>query len=249
MWHEEILVVDNHVLIRDALRGVLEELKGDAAVVLEAPDAREAMRQLGENPDVELVLLDLGLPDRDGFELLAELAERHPTVSVAVHSANQDRDKVIEALDLGAIGFIPKSARREVLLGAFHLIFSGGIYIPPEILERQRTAWRPRAKPDPASKAPRFGRRARAHRAADGGARPDDAGQKQQGHLPCPRSRRADGEDPRLGDPEGAEGDQPHRGGDGRRRARPRTGAGDRVGCSSRPERDGRNEHAGQFMS
>jgi DNA-binding NarL/FixJ family response regulator len=136
----KILVVDDHVLIREALRGVLKELKGEAAAVIEAPDAREAMRQLGENPDVELVLLDLGLPDRDGFEVLAELGERHPTVSVAVHSANQDRDKVMKALDLGAVGFVPKSARREVLLGAFNLIFSGGIYIPPEILDRHRLA-------------------------------------------------------------------------------------------------------------
>jgi DNA-binding NarL/FixJ family response regulator len=136
----KILVVDDHVLIREALRGVLKELKGDAAVIIEAPDAREAMRQLEANPDVELVLLDLGLPDRDGLEVLVELAERHPTVSVAVHSANQDREQVMKALDLGAIGFIPKSARREVLLGAFNLIFSGGIYIPPEILERHRPA-------------------------------------------------------------------------------------------------------------
>jgi DNA-binding NarL/FixJ family response regulator len=133
----KILVVDDHVLIREALRGVLRELKGDDAVVIEAADARQAMRLIEENPDVELVLLDLGLPDRDGFEILAELAQRYPTVSVAVHSANQDRDRVARALDLGAIGFIPKSAKREVLLGAFNLIFSGGMYIPPEILERR----------------------------------------------------------------------------------------------------------------
>jgi DNA-binding NarL/FixJ family response regulator len=136
----KILVVDDHVLIREALRGVLKELKGEAAVILEAPEARAAMRLIAENPDVELVLLDLGLPDRDGFEILVELAERHPTVSVAVHSANQDRDSVMKALDLGAIGFIPKSAKREVLLGAFNLIFSGGTYIPPEILERRSPA-------------------------------------------------------------------------------------------------------------
>jgi DNA-binding NarL/FixJ family response regulator len=42
----------------------------------------------------------------------------------------------MKALDLGAIGFIPKSAQREVMLGAFNLIFSGGLYIPPEILDR-----------------------------------------------------------------------------------------------------------------
>jgi DNA-binding NarL/FixJ family response regulator len=132
----KILIVDDHVLIREALRGVLRELKGEAAVIIEAPDSRQAMRRIEENPDVELVLLDLGLPDRDGFEVLAEVAERYPTISVVVHSAHQDRDRVMKALDLGAIGFIPKSAQREVMLGAFNLIFSGGIYIPPEILDR-----------------------------------------------------------------------------------------------------------------
>jgi DNA-binding NarL/FixJ family response regulator len=100
----KILVVDDHVLIREALRGILRELKGEAAVVVEAPDSRQAIIQLDQNPDVELVLLDLGLPDRDGFEILAELAQRYPTVSVVVHSAHQDRDRVIKALDLGATG-------------------------------------------------------------------------------------------------------------------------------------------------
>jgi DNA-binding NarL/FixJ family response regulator len=146
----KILVVDDHVLIREALRGVLRELKGEGVVVIEASDARQAMLQLEKNPDVELVLLDLGLPDRDGFEILAELAERHPTVSVVVHSANQDRDRVARALELGAIGFIPKAAKREVLLGAFNLIFSGGMYIPPEILEHRRPCpVAPQAAPAP----------------------------------------------------------------------------------------------------
>ena len=70
----KILVVEDHVLIREALRGVLKELKGEAAVIVEAPDSRQAMRRIEQNRDVELVLLDLGLPDRDGFEMLAELA-------------------------------------------------------------------------------------------------------------------------------------------------------------------------------
>jgi DNA-binding NarL/FixJ family response regulator len=143
----KILIVDDHVLIREALGGVLRQLKGEAAVVLEASDSRQAMRQIEANPDVELVLLDLGLPDRDGFEILSELAERHPTVSVVVHSAHQDRERVMKALDLGALGFIPKSARREVLLGAFNLIFSGGVYIPPEILERRPSAPAAPARP------------------------------------------------------------------------------------------------------
>jgi DNA-binding NarL/FixJ family response regulator len=136
----KILIVDDHVLIREALGVVLRELKGDGLHVLEASDSHQAMRQIEDNPDVELVLLDLGLPDRDGFEVLSEITERHPTVSIVVHSAHQDRETVMKALDRGALGFIPKSARREVLIGAFNLIFSGGVYIPPEILARPRPA-------------------------------------------------------------------------------------------------------------
>ena len=131
----KILVVDDHVLIREALRGVLKELKGEATII-EASDSRLATQRIGENPDLELVLLDLNLPDRSGFDVLAELRERYPSMSVVVLSASDDRDNVTRALDLGALGFIPKSASREVMLSAFNLIFAGGIYVPPEILAR-----------------------------------------------------------------------------------------------------------------
>jgi DNA-binding NarL/FixJ family response regulator len=149
----KILVVDDHVLIREALRGVLKELDADAAI-LEAPDAGQAMRLIEEHGDLGLVLLDLTLPDRDGFSLLAELRERHPAMSVVVMSALQDRDNVAKALDLGALGFIPKSAQREVMLGALKLVFSGGIYIPPQILARETPAAQPVPRQPEASRRP-----------------------------------------------------------------------------------------------
>lgn len=145
----KILVVDDHVLIREALRGVLRELKGDAAVVIEAADSRQAMRQIEQNRDVKLILLDLALPDRDGFEMLSELGVRYPTISVVVLSGYHDRDRVRKALDLGALGFIPKSAQREVMLSAFNLIFAGGIYIPPDILGRHESVTGEQAEPTP----------------------------------------------------------------------------------------------------
>src|SRR3954447_26094417 len=129
----KILVVDDHELIREALRGVLKELKRDV-IVLEAADSRQAMQHLSEQPDIGLILLDLSLPDRDGFSVLSELCERRPAISVVVLSARQDRDSVVKVLDLGALGFIPKSGQREVMLSALQLIFAGGRYIPPEIL-------------------------------------------------------------------------------------------------------------------
>jgi DNA-binding NarL/FixJ family response regulator len=131
----KILVVDDHALIREALRSVLKELKGDITVV-EAGDSRQAMEIVGEHADLGLILLDLNLPDRDGFGVLSELRDRYPAISVVVLSAQQDRSSVVKALDLGALGFIPKSGQRDVMLSALRLVFAGGVYIPPEILAR-----------------------------------------------------------------------------------------------------------------
>ncbi|HJZ98588.1 MAG TPA: response regulator, partial [Candidatus Solibacter sp.] len=130
----KILVVDDHMLIREALRGVLDELVV-GATLLEAPDGRSAMQLIEQHHDLALVLLDLNLPDLDGFALLADLRERHPTMSIVVLSALQDRATVTKALKGGALGFIPKSANRDVMVQALRLVFAGGIYIPPQILE------------------------------------------------------------------------------------------------------------------
>jgi len=130
----KILVVDDHVLIRDALRGVLSALLGHP-IVLEASRSSQALELVTGNPDVELVLLDLGLPDMDGFATLATLRDRHPDVAVAILSASREKQHIERALRLGAQGFIPKSASRDVMLGALSFIFSGGVYIPPEVLE------------------------------------------------------------------------------------------------------------------
>ena len=148
----KILVVDDHVLIREALRGVLREA-ADNVEIVEAPDSRRAMQRIEETPDLELILLDLNLPDSSGFDLLVELRERYPAISVVMLSASNDRDDITRALELGALGFIPKSAEREVMLSAFKLIFAGGIYVPPEILARPQPAppMAPRSGPPPSA--------------------------------------------------------------------------------------------------
>jgi len=133
----KILVVDAHFLIREALRGFLKRLNSNATI-LEAVSGHQAMQLVSEHADIRLVLLELNLPDRDGFAVLSELRERHPAVSVVVLSARQDRDAAARALDLGALGFIPKSERREVMLSALDLVLAGGVYIPPDILLREQ---------------------------------------------------------------------------------------------------------------
>jgi len=140
----KFLLVDDHVLIRDALRSVLVELQPDA-VVLEAGTCGEAMALIRQHADLTLMLLDLKLPDRDGFDVMAELRDNHPALSVVMLSAFNDRDNVIKALDGGALGFIPKAGSRDVLVSALRLILAGGVYIPPDILNRTPAA---AAEPD-----------------------------------------------------------------------------------------------------
>lgn len=135
----KVLVVDDHPLVREALRAVFADLE-ENITVLEAPDSHQAMQLIYKHTDLRLVLLDLRLPDGDGLSLLAELREPHPEIAVLILSGAQDRHTIAKAMDLGAVGFLPKTGQRDVMLGALQLILSGGIYIPPELLAPEVSA-------------------------------------------------------------------------------------------------------------
>jgi DNA-binding NarL/FixJ family response regulator len=146
----KILLTDDHVLIREALQGVLKEMN-PGVIILQAASYSQGMRLAREHTDLEVILLDLNLPDKDGFQMLAELRELHPAASVIVLSASNDRADVMRAFNHGAAGFIPKSTQRSVMLSALQLVFSGGIYIPPEILASEQPLHLPKPKrSDPA---------------------------------------------------------------------------------------------------
>jgi DNA-binding NarL/FixJ family response regulator len=129
----KVLIVDDHSLIRDATRTLLQQLHPDATVV-EAADGAAALRALDANADTDLVLLDLDLPDQHGLQVLASIADAHPAVAVVVLSGSRDQAAMRDALDRGAQGFIPKAETREVLTGALALVLAGGVYVPPSML-------------------------------------------------------------------------------------------------------------------
>ncbi len=135
----KILVIDDHPLIRDALRNVLRQFDA-AAVILEAPDHACAVGLATAHADLDLALLDLNLPGVGGFDILTVLRERHPGLPVVVVSASEDRPTVLAAIDKGAMGFIPKSSSNEVMLSALRLVLSGGVYLPPSILADRASA-------------------------------------------------------------------------------------------------------------
>ena len=130
----KVLVCDDHALMREAMRGVLKELAPDACVI-EAADGRQMTTLIEQDPRIDLLLLDLNLPDQDGLAILRDLRQSHPEITVVVLSAFQDRETVRRSLRLGALGFIPKNTERDVVLNALRLVLSGGIYIPVQALD------------------------------------------------------------------------------------------------------------------
>jgi len=133
----KVLLIDDHPLILMALQAVVVGLGQDIQVA-GAQSAEQARSQLQAAPDVELILLDLVLGDADGFELLAELRRDHPLVPVVVVSASPHASDVVRALDLGAMGFVPKRASNQVLIEALRRVLSGGIFIPETLFNASR---------------------------------------------------------------------------------------------------------------
>jgi DNA-binding NarL/FixJ family response regulator len=132
----KVLVVDDHALIRQGMRPILSQLAqpGGSAVVYEAAGYGEALDSIAAHPDLDLVLLDLRMPDVSGFAALADIAERRPDLPVVVMTGEEDPALVRAAFEHGALGFIPKSSTPAVILNALRLVLAGGTYVPSQIM-------------------------------------------------------------------------------------------------------------------
>jgi DNA-binding NarL/FixJ family response regulator len=145
----KLLIVDDHHLIREGLRPVLKRLgDGEEATVFEAASLEDAVAYADSHRDLDLVVLDLGLPDVAGFAALCDLQERHPGLPIVIMSGEDDPALMREAIEHGALGFIPKSSSGEVILNALRLVLSGGMYLPREIMSAP-AASTPPAPPPP----------------------------------------------------------------------------------------------------
>lgn len=129
----KVLLVDDHPLILAALQSVIQGL-GDHVSVRGVETAEAAREALTEDDSYDLVLLDLALGETDGFEVLAELRQTWPAIPVVVVSASERVSDVIHAIDLGAMGFVPKRTSNEYLFEALRLVMNGGLYVPPSML-------------------------------------------------------------------------------------------------------------------
>jgi DNA-binding NarL/FixJ family response regulator len=141
------LVIDDHPLIHEIVPAVLAKALGEVAVATESTLEAGIARALREEIP-ELVVLDLGLPGCHGLEALARFRSRLPDVPLVVLSGTTDRASILAALEAGAVGYIPKTSKPDVMIAALKVVAAGGTYVPPEALEdedqEQRPAYRRR---------------------------------------------------------------------------------------------------------
>jgi DNA-binding NarL/FixJ family response regulator len=123
------LLVDDHALVRDAL-ALLIALQHPAVDLRHAGRLREAREVLAAEPDVDLVLLDLALPDSTGLATLQAVRETAPDARAVVLSADGRPETVLAAIDAGAAGFIPKSTESRLLREALAAVLRGATYLP-----------------------------------------------------------------------------------------------------------------------
>ncbi|MFP8965865.1 response regulator [Pokkaliibacter sp. CJK22405] len=128
----KVLIADDHPLFRAALKQAVSQAIPQAMVV-EADTLEAAQSAADEHPDADLVLLDLHMPDANGFSGLVFLRGQHPGIPVVMVSGSEEPQVIRKAMDYGAAGFIPKSASLEVIAEAIQAVIEGEEWLPIDI--------------------------------------------------------------------------------------------------------------------
>ena len=129
-----ILLADDHPIVREGLRAVLET-QADFEVIAEAADGDEALRlALALQPDI--LLLDLEMPIRDGVETIRRLRQQQPMARIIVFTAFDNDERIIHAVQAGANGYLLKGAPREEIFKAIHITMDGGSLLQPIVASK-----------------------------------------------------------------------------------------------------------------
>jgi DNA-binding NarL/FixJ family response regulator len=128
-----VLVCDDHLIVRQGIRQILADAT-DIEVAAEAATGPEALAHVRAG-GVDVVLLDIAMPQRDGLDILRQLKSEAPRLPVLMLSTYPDRQYAVRSLKLGAAGYLNKSADAEQMVEAIRRVARGGLFITPAVAE------------------------------------------------------------------------------------------------------------------
>jgi DNA-binding NarL/FixJ family response regulator len=129
-----VLVADDHALVRAGIRALAEQIEG-VEVIAETGNGRDALRLITEHRP-KIVLLDLTMPELNGFDVLDRTCRDFPEVSVIILTVHEGEEYALRALKLGAMGYLPKSAASTELELAIMTVLANEKYVSPELSRR-----------------------------------------------------------------------------------------------------------------
>ncbi len=129
-----VIVVDDHAIVRRGIVEILTE-RPDLTVVSEAADYGQLRAQIRQHGEVDLLVMDLSLPGKDGIEILKALHGEHPRLKVLIVSMYPEEQYAVRAFKAGASGYLNKASAPEKLLEAVEQIASGQKYVTPAIAQ------------------------------------------------------------------------------------------------------------------
>jgi len=128
-----VLVVDDHAILRDGIRSILESQE-DIIVVGEASDGAEALEYVS-NLLPDLVLMDISMPKTNGLEATRLIKERFPQVKVLILTQHDNREYIAPALGAGASGYVLKRSGRREMLNAIRQVHEQGVFLTSNITQ------------------------------------------------------------------------------------------------------------------
>ena len=129
---KRILLADDHTVVRDGLKAVVQKLDPDIVVVNEASNGREAL-ELAEQTPADIYLLDISMPVLNGIETTVRLLKQDPSVKVIILSMYKDKVLVEKAVRSGARGYILKESATEEIVKAIEEVYAGRYYFSPDV--------------------------------------------------------------------------------------------------------------------
>ncbi|WP_341891680.1 response regulator transcription factor [Variovorax sp. YR752] len=129
-----VLICDDHQIVRQGIKQMLADAS-DLALAGEAASGPEAVAKVREG-GIDVVLLDIAMPQRDGLDVLKQLRNEYPKLPVLMLSTYPDRQYAVRSLKLGASGYLNKSADSEQMTEAIRRVAAGRLFITPHVAEQ-----------------------------------------------------------------------------------------------------------------